>query len=367
MWKRPVRAAVRLGLSQPRIRSVVESELKARRTPPASVAPAIERAFIDRHGVRHPLDPTLRDVLKPAWRTMLDPVSAVQPPTDDMLRGRARKAAKSVAEASTLVAATTGLPLAGRILEIGCYDGSIAFQLAGRGGTEVVASDMARYYVVQRPGEPADADIGPQQAALATLRERARAAAGSASGPVEFVEDDITSSALEPGTFDAIVSFEVLEHVADPAAAFAAMCRLLRPGGIAYHDYNPFFSLIGGHSLCTLDFPWGHARLDHEDFERYLHEIRPDAVAQTLRFYDESLNRMTLADLRIAVNAAELELLALVPWSDRSLVKRLTTDVVAEVRRTYPSATAEDLLATFVSIVLRRPGGTDTKTGTPAT
>jgi SAM-dependent methyltransferase len=100
---------------------------------------------------------------------------------------------------------------------------------------------------------------------------------------------------LEPDSFDAIVSFEVLEHLRRPAAAFAAMRGLLRPGGVAYHDYNPFFSLFGGHSLCTHDFPWGHARLDHGDVERYLAERRPEAAAQTLRFFDESLNRMTLS------------------------------------------------------------------------
>jgi hypothetical protein len=44
-----------------------------------------------------------------------------------------------------------------------------------------------------------------------------------------------------------------------------------------------------------------------------------------------------------------------VPWSDRSLVARLTPDVLAEVRRTHPTASAEDLLATFVAVVVRRP------------
>ena len=35
-----------------------------------------------------------------------------------------------------------------------------------------------------------------------------------------------------------------------------------------------------------------------------------------------------------------------VPWSDRSLVALLPPDVLPEVRRTYPTATVEDLLAT---------------------
>ena len=58
-----------------------------------------------------------------------------------------------------------------------------------------------------------------------------------------FVEDDITTSSLERGSFDAIVRFEVLEHLANPLDGVAAMARLLRPGGVLYHDYNPFFAV----------------------------------------------------------------------------------------------------------------------------
>ena len=163
---------------------------------------------------------------------------------------------------------------------------------------------MARYYVVQsdpsaaaeatRPADP-DAAIAVEQARLADLRALARTAAGPDAGTVEFVEDDITASALEPGSLDAVVSFEVVEHVADPAAAFAAIARLLRPGGITYHDYNPFFAINGGHSLGTLDLPWGQARLDDADLERYVREIRPAEADRALGFVRESLNRLTLA------------------------------------------------------------------------
>jgi 2-polyprenyl-3-methyl-5-hydroxy-6-metoxy-1,4-benzoquinol methylase len=354
MWKRPIRAVVRRGLDNGRIRSVVEGELKARRRPPAA-AMLDAGVFVDRHGTSHRLDGTHRDRLKPGWRSLVDPEAACQPPTDEVVLTRARKSAKTVDEASTILTATAGVPLTGRLLEVGCYDGAIAFRLAQRPDTTVVASDLARYYVVQRPGEPSDANLESELAALDAIRERARLAAGAAPGSVEFVEDDISATGLEPASFDAIVSFEVLEHVRRVDEAFAAMHRLLRPGGVGYHEYNPFFSLIGGHSLCTLDFAWGHARLDATDFERYLRERRPDALVQALRFYSESLNRMTLADLRRAVEDAGLELVSLVPWSDRALVGRLGRDVLAEVRRAYPTATLEDLLATFVSVVVRRP------------
>lgn len=355
--RRLIRKAVRVGLGQPRVRALIESELQhraraARLVQPTPAAP--DRAFVDRFGVRHPLDPGLRDRLKPGWRTMCDPVAVSAVPADANLRDRARKAQKNVAEARTLVAASAGVELTGRILEIGCYDGAVAFELARDPGTEMIASDLARYYVTQRPGEPA-ADLAREQARLATIRERAAHVAGVDGARVAFVEDDITASVLEPSSLDAIVSFEVLEHVSRPVEAFAAMARLLRPGGVMYHDYNPFFSLIGGHSLATLDVPWGHVRFDDADVERYLREIRPAEADQALRFYRDSLNRMTLQALRESIAAAGLELLALVPWFQRALIADIRPEVLAEVRRNHPTATTEDLLATFVALVARRP------------
>ncbi len=355
MWKRPVRAVVRRGLDHARVRALVEGELKARRQRRPAAHDVSEGVFVDRFGTSHPLDPTHRDRLKPQWRSIVDPKLASLPPTDEAVLSRARKSAKTIEEASSIVTATTGAGLTGRVLEIGCYDGAVSYRLARRPGTTVVASDLPLYYVLQRPGEPKPGDLDERGAALAAIRERARLAAGAPLGAVEFVEDDISATGLAPDSFDAIVSFEVLEHVGRVGDAFASMARLLRPGGVGYHDYNPFFSLIGGHSLCTLDFAWGHARLDATDFERYLREQRADTLDQTLRFYRESLNRMTLADLRGAVNDAGLEMVSLVPWSDRALVGRIGPDILDEVRRTYPTATLQDLLATFVSVVVRKP------------
>ena len=362
IWKRGIRAAVRRVLDQRRIRALIEADLAVRRggrksdnaNLPAegSVGPDV---FVDRFGTEHPLDPSLRDRLKPQWRTMFDPVARAQPFSDAVLQGRAAKAERTVAESSALVASVAGVPLAGRILEVGCHDGAVAHQLSRQPGNVVVASDMARYYLVPGSDESSGDDLDAHQVKLADLRERAGSFAGPDIGRVEFVEDDITASDLEPASFDAIVSFEVLEHVGRPTAAFESMARLLKPGGIAYHDYNPFFSSIGGHSLCTLDFPWGHARLDPADFERYLREIRPAEADEALRFYLESLNRMTIADLREAVEASGLELLAVIPWTDRKLVPQLSEAVVAEVRRTYSAATASDLLATFVAVIARMP------------
>ena len=354
MLKRIVRAVIRHGLQRNRVRRVVEAELASKRVP-LMAEHMSGQFFVDHYGVKHPLDRDLRDRLKPGWRTMFDPASATRSPSLWELRDRARRAASRVQEANQLVTSVTARPLAGRLLEIGCYDGAVAFQLARRAGTEVVASDLTRYYVVEQPGQSKEGDLQAQQGNLETLRERTRLVADIPLGKVRFVEDDISSSSLEPESFDAIVSFEVLEHVQSPGSALASMARLLVPGGVAYHDYNPFFSVVGGHSLCTLDMPWGHARLEPADFERYLAEIRPTEADQALRFYRNSLNRLAIADLRQAASQAELEIVALLPWADRDLAPDLTCQIISEVQRAYPTAAVQDLLATFVSVILRKP------------
>jgi len=312
--------------------------------------------FTDEHGVAHPLDPSLRDRLKPGWRQMLDPVDAMRPPDDAWLRGRATRAVGIVADVERALAMDGHQRIAGRILEFGCYEGTVAQAFAALPDTSVVASDLARYYVIQRPDAPHEAAVAAEADRLATLRDRAATAGGWASGRVTFVEDDITRSVLEPASFDLILSFEVLEHVADPLDTFTAIARLLRPGGVTYHDYNPFFSQIGGHSLVTLDFPWGHARLSPGDLLRYLREVRPAEAEQAARFASENLNRMTHADLRDAIATAGLELVAFQPWPERRLLKELDAAALDEVQRQHPRATLEDLLATYVTVVARKPG-----------
>lgn len=94
------------------------------------------------------------------------------------------------------------LPPGGRVLDIGCGSGGLLAQLAGhagfRAGVELSASAAALA-----------ADIADEVVNM------------PASGDLPF----------PPASFDVVVCADVLEHLAEPAAALASAARLCRAGG----------------------------------------------------------------------------------------------------------------------------------------
>ncbi len=54
--------------------------------------------------------------------------------------------------------------------------------------------------------------------------------------------EDVTSSSFPDGSIDAILSFDVFEHVPDPDKAFRECCRVLAPSGVLMFTV-PFLSL----------------------------------------------------------------------------------------------------------------------------
>ena len=132
------------------------------------------------------------------------------------------------------------------------------------------------------------------------------------------------------------------------------MSRILKSGGYAFHEYNPFFSVDGGHSLCTLDFPWGHARLNDEDFEKYLDEFRPDEKEVSLSFYRNNLNRMTLAHLTDCMEKNGLRPLSVIPWYSEVDQASLTNDMLEQCKTVHPTVELVDLVAPIVWVLCEK-------------
>ncbi|MBU1158550.1 MAG: class I SAM-dependent methyltransferase [Candidatus Thermoplasmatota archaeon] len=188
------------------------------------------------------------------------------------------------------------------VLEVGCHDGRNSYAVATLGAKHVDAIDIPVYGVLQgMGGEPDTQSLDKQTRRLSDLRTACAKSFrdGAVADRVDFFDLDVGDLDRE-NAYDLIVSWETLEHITDPRKAMANMFRALRPGGMSFHDYNSFYSLEGGHSLCTLDFPYGHARLSAGDFERYVREYRPQGLDVSMNFYNHCLNRMTIGTCGIS-------------------------------------------------------------------
>jgi SAM-dependent methyltransferase len=98
------------------------------------------------------------------------------------------------------------LPPPGRVLDAGCGAGSVARGLAARGYT-VSGMDGSAAFIAHAEAQP-----GPS---------------------VAYQIGDLATLPYPDGAFEAVVSSEVLEHVADDARAVAELARVLVPGGWA--------------------------------------------------------------------------------------------------------------------------------------
>jgi 2-polyprenyl-3-methyl-5-hydroxy-6-metoxy-1,4-benzoquinol methylase len=311
--------------------------------------------FTNTGGTRIPLIRGLRDQIKPGWQAMLKPQSVLEQPASVNIR-RMDSWREKLARVNAFLSSFSIDMRDKDVLEIGSYDGVTACALAEAGAGSVLGIDIAAYYINQAvDGEINEGSIARKNSELDSLRQAYIETLDDDTGRrVSFLEDDICASSTPSRSKDIIFSWEVMEHVADPAAALSEMYRMLRPGGVVFHEYNPFFSIDGGHSLCTLDFIWGHARLSDSDFVRYLQQFRPDEVSVAASFYRKNLNRMALADLQTHIVDAGFHPLSIIPWQKKRHLDLVSRDVLDQCVAVYPSATISDLISPVVWVLLQK-------------
>jgi len=116
-------------------------------------------------------------------------------------------------------------PLDGaRMLEIGCGRGGFAAKLAETtAAARVCGVDFSRTAV-----------------AMAARHGRA-----GGHPQLAFAVGDILTIPYRDGAFDAVVSCETVEHVADPARAVRELARVLRPGGMLYLTTPNYLGIMG--------------------------------------------------------------------------------------------------------------------------
>ena len=108
-----------------------------------------------------------------------------------------------------------GLQAGDRVLDVGAGFGRHVYECARR-GADVVALDYAADEVVETRDTLAAmveaGDIAPERL-------------------IGVLRGDATTLPFPDGTFDVVITSEVLEHIQDDVAAIAEMVRVLKPGG----------------------------------------------------------------------------------------------------------------------------------------
>jgi 2-polyprenyl-3-methyl-5-hydroxy-6-metoxy-1,4-benzoquinol methylase len=310
--------------------------------------------FIDSLGTKHVLYNELRSKIKPGWEGIYKQTTANFNSSPEYIENVSRNG-KIALERITPIINTFSTGIKDKsVLEIGCHYGGLTFALAENEAAKITGTDYSGYkasavdrsHDAEKPSENIDAQLTEIRQKVSKLYNY--------KNKVNFYDDDITNSKLPSSEYDLILSFDVLEHINNPQKAFETIHQILKPGGIAIHEYNPFFSLNGGHSACTMDFLWGHTRLSDADFSRYLKEIRPAEFEKSISFYAEGLNRMCLSDLEKFSNVAGLKIVSLFQITKEQHIRMMSEQIYKETKANYPNITVSDLVAPKIIVVQQK-------------
>lgn len=181
-----------------------------------------------------------------------------------------------------------------------------------------------------------------------------------ADSHVDFGVGDITTRTVyNDDFFSAVYSLSVLEHIVDIPAAFAEMYRILKPGGVMVHRYDPFFHISGAHSHGTLDSPWAHMRISEVDTERYIRQFRPHEADILLPLIRNGLNRRhTMSFVQAALVKAGFKIRM---WETEcispSYRQHLSPDILGECLQGAPNIVLDDLINKAVLFIAEKPRG----------
>lgn len=109
---------------------------------------------------------------------------------------------------------------------------------------------------------------------------------------------------FEDNNFDYVVSFQVLEHVEDPAKVLEESIRVLKPGGCLYFIFPNYNSFYEGH-IKKMWFPFINKRNVKkylkllgikEDKLNYVNFITPMLVKDYLKHYNDAIKIISLGE-----------------------------------------------------------------------
>ncbi len=188
-----------------------------------------------------------------------------------------------------------GQPLS--VLDIGSGIGGYVYELSRLPSVHIISFDknplpnaMQRYRNVSNPR---------RSFKLPFLK---KAPVAYMSDTIAVVEGNATKSPFKDQSFDLIIASSVIEHVPNQEAFVRECYRMLKPNGLFYLSFPPYYSPLGGHRISPLHyipgkFPlWLYQRMhptDHASFKYY------GLVKTTIRSIEKLVkNRFIIVDMK---------------------------------------------------------------------
>jgi len=103
---------------------------------------------------------------------------------------------------------------------------------------------------------------------------------------------------FQDSSFDVVVLFDVIEHVKNPEFMVKECIRVLKPGGILYSEFTPYYSLVGHHLYDVSKLPI------HVLPERYIKKLVYGAKVKGIFNPDDywrdfkSLNKLRISEFQ---------------------------------------------------------------------
>lgn len=238
-----------------------------------------------------------------------------------------------------------------RILEIGCGDGLNTALIGRQGAKRAVGIDLDLR--VGRGGERGEAVRRLMTEIVKKMNVGEDYNRWLDNIPVELSIMNATRMDFPDDSFDLAISRSVLEHIHPIEDLFPEIARVVRPGGMVYHEIDPFFWIRGCHKRGLVDIPWAHARLTLDDFRRFVAETEGEGMADKRLERLTTLNRLTIRDWRSLISNDAFEI---AEWTES------TSTFAQEVYNEYPDVSATllpgvepgDLLTNRIAVWLRR-------------
>jgi len=307
------------------------------------------QTFTLENGVDLPIVPGFREQVKSNWRSAFRDFE--YQPLDIEKAGRLKHDIKH----ATTFLSKYNIDLRGkRVMDVGCYLGLQCFGAVELGAAEAVGIDIPEYYVNQATNEDVDASkiLADRRKQIADLHSPA------VSEKVSFLDMSVFEMDFE-NEFDIIFSWETFEHITDPGEGLKRIYKALKPGGVSFNVYNPFYCLSGGHSMCTLDYPFAHTMLSDSDFKKYVEAVQPNDTPKdysklAYNFFTKNLNRMSQQQLRNYIQEAGFSLVDFLSLPELNRMELVDPMALNTAQQLNPTVTLNDFLCSYVYFTVRK-------------